>query len=118
MAVPPFMVDTSGAAKGYSRRLESVGFDATSAFSINYLMQGSFVDDDQDFNKFEYAVIIKKWTPETIELEVDFSEPALVSLSPTPDMLQITISNPYLFVSEDGKLIDTSKFVIMQELPR
>lgn len=117
MSVPPFMVDTSGAAASSSlgRRLRSIGFDATTAFSITYLMQGEASGDSSAFN---YRVIIKSWTPESIDLALEFDEPAMVSLSSTPDIVMVTVKNPYLFVSKDGKLIDTTKLVIVQEIPR
>ena len=57
---------------------------------------------DVDFSNFSYNLILKKWTPRQMEVQINFTEPLLISRGVVWDELAVIIKNKTLFRSPDG----------------
>lgn len=59
-----------------------------------------------------FEVLITNWTTDKISIGFKFSSPGTISIGPEPDEVELRVAHPYLFISADGKLINTTDLVI------
>lgn len=69
-----------------------------------------FMKSDVKVEDIEYYLTVKEWTATNFTIVVNFTKPMQISQGIIRDEMEMTIKNPYLFVSEEtGKMIDVSK---------
>ena len=66
---------------------------------------------------YEYEVI--NWTNEDILIQIDFTDPSLISKGNYNDQLNINVKNPMMFISTQGAVLDSkSKLKLVHPLRR
>ena len=75
---------------------------------------------DVDPSTIGYNIILHEWTASYIDIELNFTNPLVLSIGEEPDTVFVKIKNPALFISaETGKVLDIGGKVLMKQvLPR
>ena len=70
----------------------------------------------QDTDNLTYSVMLKSWNQSHIILQLNFSEPMMISIGSKPDILSIRVVNSPLFVSQSGATLGDN-IIIMDDIP-
>ena len=66
----------------------------------------------------KYFLTISNWTDTSFEIQVNFTQPMVISQGFMRDEMEMTVKNPLLFVSAaTGELLDVSSLKFFQTLP-
>ena len=69
-----------------------------------------FLKSDVKVEDIEYYLTVGEWSATNFTIFVNFTNPMQISQGIIRDEMEMTIKNPFLFVSEEtGKMIDVSK---------
>ena len=78
-----------------------------------------FLKSDVKVEEIGYYLTVKNWTSEGFVIGLVITTPMLISQGIERDEVEMTVKNPYLFVSaETGDMLDVSQLRFFQTLPR
>ena len=77
------------------------------------------IKSDVDPKDIKYYLSIKHWTPRSLAISINFTDPTMISKGEQRDVMYMKLKDPFMFRSaETGLAMDMSSLLIKKTIPR
>ena len=81
--------------------------------NVRFYLKSDIKEED-----IKYFLTVSNWTETSFSIQVNFTSPMIISQGVMRDEMELTVKNPFLFVSKDtGQMVDVSSLKVYQTLP-